>query len=172
MGRSEGGDGASFVSGCLFRLGSVGHRQPGDPEQGPQLRPGELAVPGHQNENVVAGAATHNDGLDEVTHLDTTHRRRFRDRTDGPVPHLGVLHPEFPEPPERWGVIHETSLRRHGRGLGPDPAGSGPSPLGIRGQAPVLGRPGFTGLGVTVVVGAGVGVTDEGTGGVGASQTG
>ena len=75
--------------------------------------------------------------------------------------------PEFPEPPERWGVVHGTSLRRRGRELGPDPVGIGAQSVVLRGQAPVLGRPGLTGFGVTVVVGAGVGVTDGGTVGVG-----
>ena len=84
----------------------------------------------------------------------------------------GVRDPEFPEPPERWGVVHGTSLRRRGRELGPDPVGIGVQSVVLRGQAPVLGRPGLTGLGVTVVVGAGVGVTDGGTVGVGVSHTG
>ena len=54
----------------------------------------------------------------------------------------------------------------------PIPCGIGAQSVVLRGQAPVLGRPGLTGFGVTVAVGAGV--TDGGTGGVGfgASHTG
>lgn len=49
----------------------------------------------------------------------------------------------------------------------PIPCGIGAQSVVLRGQAPVLGRPGLTGFGVTVVVGVGVGVTDGETGGVG-----
>ena len=56
---------------------------------------------------------------------------------------------------------------------GPRFRGIGAQPMVVRSQAPVLGRPGLTGVGVTVTVGAGetltlgAGVTDEGTDGVG-----
>ncbi len=81
------------------------------------------------------------------------------------MPHHSVRDVQCPELAERGGVIHDPESMAGGgvwqeTRSGPDSQVSGPLPgSGSAGQEPVLGRPGFTGVGVTGVWVPGVGAT-------------
>ena len=84
--RPERRDRPALVAGDLLGHGGVRHREAVGPEQGPQLRPRELAVAGHEHEEVVAFAATDDQRLDDVARPDAAGRRGLLETADRTVP--------------------------------------------------------------------------------------
>ncbi len=85
-GRPERGDGAALVAGHRLGDGRVGHREAVRPEQGPQLRPGELAVTRHEDEEEVVVGASDHERFDDVAGLYAAGRRRLLEAADRTVP--------------------------------------------------------------------------------------
>ena len=90
-GRAERRDGAALVArDGLGGLG-IGHRDAVRAEQGAHLGPREVAVTGHEDEDVVVLGAAHDEGLDEVARLDAPRGSRLLEARDASVPGHRVL---------------------------------------------------------------------------------
>ena len=73
---AERRDRAAFVAGRRERLVLVGEREPADAEVRAELRPIDPPPAGHQHEDVVVGAAAHDDRAQQLSELDPLQFRR------------------------------------------------------------------------------------------------